>query len=70
VGFLCLARFAAVLTGAGGPRGRNSEDAGWTLPVPFWRVSLAALSSREPGEAGVRRWWLLGEENDAWVLYR
>src|SRR5256885_8591782 len=21
-----------------------------SLPVPFWRVSLAALSSREPGE--------------------
>jgi hypothetical protein len=25
----------------------------WTIPVPFWRVGVVALISRDPGDAGV-----------------
>jgi hypothetical protein len=41
-------------------RTENATDRGFeevcsgysTLPLPFWRVNVAALSSWEPGEAG------------------
>ena len=32
---------------------QNSGEGASTLPFPFWRVSVAALSSREPGDAEV-----------------
>jgi hypothetical protein len=36
------------------PRGgQNSREVQSTLPFLFWRVSLAALTSREPGELRV-----------------
>jgi hypothetical protein len=40
-----------------------------TLPFLFWRVSLAALSSCDPGEAGVNRGGPVGEQlmlNGGW----
>jgi hypothetical protein len=36
------------------------------FPIPFWRVSLAALSSRDPAEGPVS---VGGCRGDAWVLH-
>jgi hypothetical protein len=36
---------------------KNSVEIISALHVPFWRVSVAALSWREPGEPGGREVW-------------
>jgi hypothetical protein len=38
-----------------GGRGQNSGEVNSTLPFLFWRVSVAALSSRKSGDARVSR---------------
>jgi hypothetical protein len=50
------------LDGLGGAwgGGQNFAQVERPFPIPFWRVSVAALSSRDPGEGRVSCWWLSG----------
>jgi hypothetical protein len=63
-GLLSPPKAAGAPVSSNSPGGEESAHVEGAFPILFWRVSFAALSSRDPGEPGVRCWWLLGDAGE------